>query len=49
MALEAYLKASAMSMAYPLKEKEFPEIVIPCLGIKVWCKEGALSGPAYPG
>lgn len=44
MALKAYLKASAMSMAYPLKEKEFPEIVIPGLGIKVWCKEGTLVG-----
>lgn len=44
MALEAYLKASAISMEYPLKEKEFPEIVIPGLGIKVWCKEGTLVG-----
>lgn len=46
MALEAYLKASAMSMAYPLKEKEFPEIVIPGLGIKIWCKEDKLVGCA---
>lgn len=46
MALEAYLKASAISLAYPLKENEFPEIVIPRLGIKIWCKEGRLVGCA---
>lgn len=44
MALEAYLKASAISLAYPLKEKEFPEIVMPGLGIKIWCKEDKLVG-----
>lgn len=46
MALEAYLKASAISLAYPLKEEEFPEIIIPGLGIKVWCKEDKLVGCA---
>lgn len=44
MALKAYLKASAISLEYPLKEKEFPEIVIPGLGIKIWCKEDKLVG-----
>lgn len=44
MALEAYLKTSAISMEYPLKEKEFPEVIIPGLGIKVWCKEDKLVG-----
>ena len=46
MALKAYLKASAISLEYPLKEKEFPEIIIPGLGIKVWCKEDKLVGCA---
>ena len=46
MALEAYLKASAISLEYPLKEKEFPEIIMPSLGIKIWCKEDKLVGCA---
>lgn len=41
---KSFLQRSCISLAYPLKENEFPEIVIPCLGIKIWCKEDKLVG-----
>lgn len=40
------LQRSCISMAYPLKGDEFPEIVMPGLGIKIWCKEDKLVGCA---
>ncbi|SFB88223.1 hypothetical protein SAMN02745150_01172 [Brevinema andersonii] len=42
-----YLQVPDIVLEYPLKEKEFPEIVMPNLGIVVWCKEGSFRSSGF--